>query len=265
MNILVCNDDGIFAPGLSALAAAVDDLGHVTVVAPDSPQSAAAHSITLKRALTVKRVEVEGPRPLEGMAVDGRPADCVRLAVRYLLPVRPDLVLSGINAGANVGVNVFYSGTVAAAAEAAMCGIPAVAFSLALEDFTPDAQADYPAAAKHCRALLDSLLDSGLDPGELVNVNIPVLTEGKSPRGRKVCVQSDADVVDTYEPVDAPAGVEKYRLADDYEFTDPHVESDVALLREGYITVTPLRTDMTDHDRLERLREICQAPNPPSP
>ena len=258
MNILVSNDDGIFAPGLAALVRAVSDLGHVTVVAPDSPQSAAAHSITLRRALTVRRVEVGGDEPFEGMAVDGRPADCVRLAVRYLLPVRPDLVLSGINAGANVGVNVFYSGTVAAAAEGAMCGVPAVAFSLALADFSPDAEGDYPAAARHCRAVLDALRADGFEPGELVNVNIPVLAGDLAPRGVRASEQSDADVVDTYRAVDSPEGIERYRLADEYEFSDPHDESDVALLRDGYITVIPLRTDMTDHDRLGTIRKTIR-------
>jgi 5'-nucleotidase len=146
MRILLSNDDGILAPGLAALHAAVRDLGEATVVAPSSPQSAAGHSITLKTPLVVHRVQVgDGEASFWGSSVDGRPADCVRLAVRKLLGRWPDVVLSGINAGANVGVNVFYSGTVAAAAEAAMLGIPAVALSAGYED--SDDAIDYPRVA----------------------------------------------------------------------------------------------------------------------
>ncbi len=257
MNILISNDDGISAPGLVALVHAVRDLGRVTIVAPNSPQSAVGHSITLRRPLTVQYVRLPGEHTIEGMAVDGRPADCVRLAVRNLLPARPDLVLSGINAGANVGVNVFYSGTVAAAAEGAMFGIPAVAFSVTMTEETADT-ADFVTAARYCRSILDKLLARGLEPGELVNVNIPALSEG-NPRGVRVCEQSDADVTDKYVQQDSPEGIERYRLSDDYDFADPHVESDVALIREGYITVTPLRTDLTDHARLADLEDCCNS------
>ncbi len=261
MNILISNDDGITAPGLVALVHSVRDLGRVMIVAPDSPQSAAGHSITLRRPLTVQYVRLPGEHTIEGMSVDGRPADCVRLAVRQLLPARPDLVLSGINAGANVGVNLFYSGTVAAAAEGAMFGIPAVAFSAALVDTTVD-KADFVTAAQYCRAILEKLLSSGLEAGELVNVNIPVLSEG-NPRGVRVCEQSDADVSDRYVSQDSPEGIKRYRLADEYDFNDPHVESDVAFLNEGYITVTPLRTDLTDHARMARLEGHCNSNTPP--
>ena len=261
MNILISNDDGITAPGLVSLAHAMRDLGRVMIVAPNSPQSAAGHSITLLRPLTVQYIRLPGEHTIEGISVDGRPADCVRLAVRKLLPVRPDLVLSGINAGANVGVNLFYSGTVAAAAEGAMFGIPAVAFSAALVDATGE-NADFVTAAQYCRTILDKLLESGLKGGELVNVNIPVLSDG-NPRGVRVCEQSDADVSDTYIPQDSPEGIKRYRLAEEYDFTNPHVESDVAFLREGYITITPLRTDLTDHARMGRLEDHFSSDTPP--
>ena len=118
MRILISNDDGILSPGLAALYAVVADMGEVHVVAPDSPQSAAGHSITLRHPLVIQPVKVCSPQPFTGSSVNGRPADCIRLAIRNLLPSPPDLVLSGINEGANIGINVFYSGTVAAAAEA---------------------------------------------------------------------------------------------------------------------------------------------------
>ncbi len=171
MRILLSNDDGVEAPGLSALWQAVKDLGEVTVVAPASPQSAAGHAITVHGAMEVRRLAAVGPAGMPAIAVDGRPADCVRLAVRSLLGAPPDLVLSGMNQGANVGINVFYSGTVAAAAEGAMLGIPAVAFS-ASQDEGP---IDFPRSAALCRWALEKLLAMGLTRGDLFNVNIPSL------------------------------------------------------------------------------------------
>ncbi len=256
MNILISNDDGISAPGLVALASAVRDLGEITIVAPDYPQSAMGHSITLQKPLAVQFVHLPGEAGFKGTAVAGRPADCVRLAIRNLMPARPDLVLSGINSGANVGINVLYSGTVAAAAEATMCGIPAVAFSAEMKD----GQADFVAVAKYCRAVLDELLadrdttDSPiLSQRKLISINVPTLSSGE-PRGCKVCQQSDAEVDDVYVREVSPEGIERYRLGDEYDFTDPHVESDVALLREGFITITPLRANLTDHSRLDDLQ-----------
>lgn len=264
MNILVTNDDGISAPGLAALAAAVADLGTVTVIAPDSPQSAAAHSITLHRSM---KVEMHKVAEMDGLSVEGRPADCVRLAIRNLMPTRPDLVLSGINAGANVGINVFYSGTVAAAAEAAMCGIPAVAFSSAVASSRNDTT-DYRTVAKYCRLVLDSLLRHNtlhVTPagrGKLINVNVPLLYP-ELPLGVRVCHQSDADVMDSYVLKDDPDGIQRYHIGEEYEFLQPHAESDVALLSEHYITVTPLRVDMTAHEELAELND-CQQDDLPA-
>jgi len=246
MRILLSNDDGILAPGLAALHRAVCDLGEVSVVAPDSPQSAAGQAITLTHALTVKRVTVS-PGGFAGISVDGRPADCVRLAIRNLLDQRPKLVLSGINAGSNVGINVFYSGTVAAAAEGAMFGIPSVAFSAALT-----AAVDFDRIARLCRMVLDRLLQSRLAPGDLVNVNIPPLASGV-PKGVRVVRQSTAGLDDIYnrQVID---GKECYRIGDDYGFSGADVGTDVVALAEGYVTVTPLHIDRTDERGMERLR-----------
>ena len=153
MRILLSNDDGILAPGLAALYAAVADLGEVTVVAPASPQSGAGQAITVLQPMATRKVHVtEAGAEFWGLSVEGRPADCARLAIRKLLDEPPDVVLSGINSGANVGMHVFYSGTVAAAAEGAMSGIPAVAFSAALtgEEF------DFPRIGRLCRWVLDA-------------------------------------------------------------------------------------------------------------
>ena len=246
MRILISNDDGVHAAGLAALREAVEGLGEVTVVAPDSPQSAAGHAITLKRPLTVREARIGPNRDLPALSVDGRPADCVRLAVSQLMPDRPDIVLSGINAGANVGVNVFYSGTVAAAAEGAMLAIPAVAFSAEVNDRT-----DYDHVADLCRWVLDRLLDWGLQRGDLLNVNIPA-SDGGPPAGLRVVRQSTAEIEDVYHPLDANGDGRRFALGDEYRFIG-HENDDVACLAEGIVTVTPLHVDMTNHVRLERL------------
>ncbi|MGC9454644.1 MAG: 5'/3'-nucleotidase SurE [Phycisphaerae bacterium] len=251
MRILLSNDDGILAPGLAALYGAVADMGEVTVAAPDSPQSAAGHAITIRNPLTVHRVEVDGPPPFRGFSVAGRPADCVRLAVRSLMDAPAELVVTGLNAGSNVGINVFYSGTVAAAAEAAMLGLPAVAFSAE----TSEGETDFAAAAGMCGNVLRRLLDVGLGPGELINVNIPLLAH-RRPAGVRVVAQSTAGIEDTYHRDVAHDGSESYRLTDEYSFTAEQENTDVVALAEGYITVTPLHVDMTDHKRLDDLARI---------
>jgi len=256
MRILLSNDDGIFAPGLVALAGALGGLGRIIIVAPESPQSAAGHSITLKGALTVRQVKAAALEGLEAFSVDGSPADCVRLAVKNLLDRPVDLVVSGMNAGSNVGVNVFYSGTVAAAAEAAMLGIPAVAMSASIENEAPFA--DFVAAAKLCRSVLERLLAGGLSGGDLINVNIPCpnsTDSGEKPglEGISVVPQSTAEISDVYYDETLPSGRRTFRLADAYSFLAGQDNSDVVSLAAGNITVTPLHVDMTNHDRLTAL------------
>jgi 5'-nucleotidase len=254
MRILLSNDDGILAPGLAALHGAMCDLGETTVVAPSSPQSAAGHSITLRTALVVHRVQVnDSPAPFWGNSVDGRPADCVRLAVRKLLAQWPDLVLSGINAGANVGINVFYSGTVAAAAEAAMLGIPAVAFSAGYEQSAEEI--DYVRAGAISRWVLDRLLAEGLQRGDLINVNIPSPRAGW-PLGVRVVPQSTAELDDIYHQAVDSMGRDSYRLGDGYSFARHLENTDVTCLADGYVTITPLHVDMTLYSRMNRLAEI---------
>jgi 5'-nucleotidase len=250
MRILISNDDGILAPGIAALHSAVADMGEVSVVAPHGPQSASAHAITLRTPMAVGHVELA---EFSGISVDGRPADCVRLAIRELLDHRPDIVLSGINDNANVGVNLFYSGTVAAAAEAAMIGIPSVAFSAA----RGNQPLDFARAAVLCRKVLDHLLTAGLAPGDLINVNIPDLSIPGRPIGLSVVHQSDGEIHDSYTREVGLDGRETWRLGDNYTYgPDHHEDSDVGCLREGNITITPLRIDMTRDDRLGELAEL---------
>jgi len=261
MRILLSNDDGILAAGLAALHGAMCDLGETTVVAPSLPQSAVGHSITLRAPLVVHRVQVnDSAAPFWGNSVDGRPADCVRLAVRKLLAQWPDLVLCGINAGANVGVNVFYSGTVAAAAEAAMLGIPAVAFSAGY-DRSPE-EIDYARAAAVSRWVLDRLLAGGLRRGDLINVNMPSWRPGW-PLGVRVVPQSTAELDDIYHQAVDGMGRDSYRLGDSYSFARRPENTDVACLADGYVAITPLHVDMTLYSRMNQLAQT-DWPAPPA-
>jgi len=245
MRILLTNDDGILAPGLAALRSAVEDLGEVTVVAPDSPQSATGRAITLTDPIVCERVHVDGQ--FWGHSVSGRPADCVKLAVRELMDEKPDLLLAGINPGANCGVNVFYSGTVAAAAEGAMMGIPSVAFSMAVGE-----ELDFHRAAAVARAVLDVLLADGLGPGDLINVNIPALSD-RAPRGVKVVRQSTAAITESYERQDGSGPRTVFRLREHYEHHPEETDNDVTAVGDGFIAVTPLHADLTDYRRCDRL------------
>lgn len=255
MRILLSNDDGVFHPGLAALYEAAATLGEVTVVAPADPQNATSQAISLSRPLAVRRVRVPGPPEFEAVSVDGLPADCVRLALRKMLSVRPDLVVTGINAGANAGVNVLYSGTVAAAAEAAMLGVPAVAFSVG----SHDAPNDYARAGRLCGWILRRLLDGVLVPGDLLNVNIPVLQAGL-PRGVRVVPQATASLADSYLDVGV-GGSEAYRLSHEYSFARQE-GTDLAALADGYVAVTPLHINRTHARRLEALADVEWADMP---
>jgi 5'-nucleotidase len=251
MRILLTNDDGILAPGIAALHRVVRDLGDVQVVAPDSAKSAAGHGITIRDPLRVRAVSVgRGADSFEGLSVSGSPADCVRLAISNLLDKMPDLVLSGMNAGGNVGNHVFYSGTVAAAAEAAMFNLPAVAMSAsALVE-----PIEFDRAAQLCRAVLDRLLGLRLQGRDLINVNIPPLGKG-DPAGIRVVRQSNTETRDVYTRTQQTEEYTEYRISD-YAFAPEQGDSDVVLLEQGYITITPLHVDMTLHDEMPRLETV---------
>ncbi|HXE55597.1 MAG TPA: 5'/3'-nucleotidase SurE, partial [Tepidisphaeraceae bacterium] len=201
MLILLTNDDGIRAPGLVAMYRELTRLGEVHVVAPETVQSATGHGITLSTPLLTNKVTVD--ETFTGTAVDGRPADCVKLAVAKLLPRQPDLVISGINSGANVGINVIYSGTVAAAIEAAFLGLPAIAVSLYLRNEIP---LDYPRTAGLGMSVIRQILDAGLRGGQVVSVNIPPLRKGEAPTGVRVVRQCTNAWLDTYEQRNDPRG-----------------------------------------------------------
>jgi 5'-nucleotidase len=251
MLILLTNDDGIQAPGLVAMYRELVKLGEVHVVAPEIVQSATGHGITVSAPLLTSKVTVENA--FTGIAVDGRPADCVKLAVAKLLPRAPDLVVSGINSGANVGINVIYSGTVAAAIEAAFLGLPSIAVSLL---YVNDVPMDFARAAVFARQTIEKILSAGLNPGRIVSVNLPALRPGENPTGVKVVRQCTRPWVDTYERRTDPRGRDYYWNSSVFTLGDSEEDTDVAALRDGYITVTPLQFDLTHRIMLMEWQDL---------
>ncbi len=243
MRILLTNDDGILAAGLAALYRQLIHLGDVLVVAPTDSQSGASHSITFAEPLGCTKVEVAGL--FTGFSVHGSPADCVKLAVRQLHEAPFDLVVAGINDGANVGINVYYSGTVAAAMEGAFLGIPSIAVSLARER-----DMDFDAAAQHAVAVIEQLMP--LEEGDVININIPRLSRG-TPKPSRVVPQAIGGFDDYYIPQTNGNQETVFQLAGG-TFRPEATPTDTSTLSEGHISVTPLRPDMTDHDRTGALK-----------
>jgi 5'-nucleotidase len=246
MLILLTNDDGIRHPGLVAMYRQLVTLGEVHVVAPETVQSATGHGITLATPMLTDRVNVQGV--FTGTSVDGRPADCVKLAVSQILPRQPDLVISGINSGANVGINVIYSGTVAAAIEAAFLGLPSIALSLYLRK---EIETDYDAAATRSMSVIRQILDAGLTAGQVVSVNLPALPADQQPAGVRVVRQSVRPWVDTYEKRQSPRGQDYCWNSSVFTLHHSEEDTDVGALRDRYVTVTPLQFDLTDYAQMK--------------
>ncbi|MEX0774584.1 MAG: 5'/3'-nucleotidase SurE [Phycisphaeraceae bacterium] len=245
MRILLTNDDGIAAPGLAALYRAIADLGDIHVIAPAAVQSATSHAVTFHRPIGTRRQTVrdDAGNPLfEGTAVEGRPADCVKLALHHLVPKPIDLVISGMNAGANVGINTFYSGTVGAAREAAICSIPALAVSLHIAK--RDA-IDWPRAAALARTVIDRIVSQPLEPQVMLNLNLPVLDDGAQPRGLRVVPISTSPIVEEYSFTDSAQGDRHFMASEIFNFRHQHPDTDVEALFAGYMTLTPLLIDLT--------------------
>jgi 5'-nucleotidase len=249
MRILLTNDDGIYAPGLRALPTELRKLGNVTVVAPATEQSAAGHSVTLLTPLLVNEVFEDDGKTFVGWAVEGRPADCVKLALLELLPEPPDVIISGLNAGSNAGINVLYSGTVAAAIEGAFYRNTAIAVSLEYDKKIYD----FPTAAKYARQVIEQILARNPAQGSLFNVNIPVLERGPV-RGVKVLPQNVSPYHEKFDRRVNPRGRTYFWTSPEFTCPDPHPDTDVTALDESYITVTPLQFDLTDHARLAPMK-----------
>ena len=249
MKILLTNDDGIFAPGLAALHKELRQLGEVTVVAPESEQSAVGHAISLISPLRVKKVALGETR---GWAVSGTPADCVKIAIAELLQETPDLVVSGVNLGPNVGINVLYSGTVSAATEASILGIRGMAVSL--NSYKEDA--DFHQAAGLARELAAQLMEwPGWSPEICLNVNLPDLPRAGI-RGVKITRQDTGRLVEHFERRVDPREHLYYWLAEINERRDLDAFTDYGALAEGYITITPIHHDLTDYPALKSLQGL---------
>ena len=249
MRILISNDDGIHARGLRVLVESVGGLGEVAVVAPDRERSATGHSITVHRPLRAKKTRIPGFE-VQSWAVDGTPADCVKLAIEDLLAEPPDLVISGINLGPNLGTDVLYSGTVSAAVEGAISGFPALAVSLAsycYQDFGP--------SGAFVRKLVSRLAQVGLARKMLLNVNVPGT---ERPLGVKITRLGNRRYVNIFEKRTDPRGRSYYWMAGEPLETEESEEggcgTDVDAVKNNYISITPLQLDLTDYASIEKLR-----------
>jgi 5'-nucleotidase len=234
VDILITNDDGITSSALYLLRQELRDLGRVFIVAPDRDQSATSHSLTLYRPMRIER-----PEP-DVFAVDGTPTDCVLIAANGLLERAPDLVVSGVNRGPNMGDDVFYSGTVAAAIEGAMQGVPALAFSLAASG-----RADYQYACQFARRLVGTVIERGLPAKSVLNVNVPHLP-GDAIKGVRVTKLGKRTYQDALIERTDPRGRAYYWIGGDAPVWEPEEGSDFLAVDQGFVSVTPLHLDLTD-------------------
>lgn len=250
MRILLTNDDGVYAPGIRAMRKELQKLGDVTIVSPAGEQSAVGHSITLLAPLITQQVVDEEQKPM-GWAVEGRPADCVKLALLELLKEPPDLIVSGLNAGSNAGINVLYSGTVAAAVEGAFFQITSIAVSLVTN--RPEAP-NFPKAAGYARGVIEQIIRHPLSRGSLFNVNIPNVDRVPI-QGVRVVRQNVAPYKEKYDRRVDPRGRMYFWTGPDFGCPEPHPDTDETALCEGFITVTPLHFNLTDAVMLEKMKD----------
>jgi len=247
MKILLTNDDGIYAPGIWALYTALSSRHRVTVIAPDRERSAVGHGITLHTPLRAARVTVNGG--YRGYAVNGTPVDCIKLGLSEITGDRQDLVISGINPGENVGVNINYSGTVAAAMEAALYGIPAASISVCARH-----RVRYADAARFMAALAGPMVRNGLPFGTILNVNLPnvPLTEVA---GVRICRQGVGRQAETFEKRVDPRNRAYYWSGPDSQRFERHPDVDGSVLSDNYIAITPIQCDQTDYRFIGKLQD----------
>lgn len=245
--ILVTNDDGITAPGIRALIEVMKELGNVVVVAPDSPQSGTGHAITINNTLYINKLTSEH-HGIPEYSCSGTPVDCVKLAVNEIIGHKPDLCVSGVNHGSNSSINVIYSGTMSAAVEAGIEGIPAIGFSLL--DF--DWDADFGAIKTFIRKIAVQVLENGLPEGVVLNVNFPKLKESDV-KGIKICRQAKAIWMEKFDKRKTPQGRDYYWLTGEFVNQDNGNDTDEWALQNGYISVVPVQFDLTAHHAMQQL------------
>jgi len=245
--ILVTNDDGITAPGIRALISVMSEIGTVVVVAPDKPQSAMGHAITLNSTLFINKISKENAAITE-YSCSGTPVDCVKLAVNEILHRKPDLCVSGINHGSNSSINVIYSGTMSAAVEAGIEGIPAIGFSLLDYDWN----ADFDAIKSSIRKITIEVLEKGMPENVVLNVNFPKLKENEI-KGIKICRQAKAIWMEKFDKRITPQGKDYYWLTGEFINQDKGEDTDEWALENGYISVVPVQFDLTAHHTIQQL------------
>jgi 5'-nucleotidase len=241
--ILICNDDGIFAPGIKALAEVSSEFGDVEIIAPDRQQSAAGHAITVSLPLRASAFQLD--EKFHGQAVSGTPADCIKLAHDQLLKRKPDLVVSGINHGSNAGINILYSGTVSAATEGTILGYPSIAVSCT--DFAEEA--DLSGAKEAARRVIRMVLNQGLPRGITLNLNVP-----SGPlKGIKWARQADSRYVEEFEGRVDPHNRPYYWITGKLKLLEEGEDLDINVLEKGYASLTPIQYDLTAYRLLQNM------------
>ncbi len=249
--ILVTNDDGISAPGIRNLIEAVKDLGKVVVVAPDKAQSGMGHAITIGVPLRLHRVHIfDDIGDIEAYQCTGTPVDCVKIAVDKILHKKPDICISGINHGANHSINVIYSGTMSAAVEAAIESIPSIGFSLL--DFSIDA--DFSAAKKYARIIVEQMLKSSPDKHCVLNVNFPI-AKPEEVKGIKICRQAYAKYEEDFIEREDPHGRKYYWLTGEFVNFDEGTDTDVWALANNYVSIVPVQFDLTHYKTKQQIEK----------
>jgi 5'-nucleotidase len=245
--ILVTNDDSVSAKGINALTEVASKFGKVVVVAPDKPQSGMGHAITINDPLRLNQIDLFGE--IEAYSCSGTPVDCVKLAIYEVLHRKPDLIVSGINHGENSSTNVLYSGTMSAAIEGAMEGISSIGFSLA--DYEPNA--DFSASKYFASIIIEKALNSEFPDGVCLNVNFPKLKKSEI-KGIKICKQAHAFWADRFDKRKDQFGRSYFWLTGEFSDVDQRPDTDLHVLKEGYVSVVPTLYDLTAYDKLTHFQ-----------
>ena len=248
--ILVTNDDGISAPGIAALVEAMKEIGEVVVVAPDKPQSGVGHAITINSTLRIHKTKFHNGK-LEH-SITGTPVDCVKMAVNKILHKKPDLIVSGVNHGSNISINVIYSGTMSAAIEGSIEGIPSIGFSLLHDSI----DADFTASMEIAKTIALQVLKNGLPKDICLNVNIPRLHLSEI-KGIRVCRQARATWVEKFDERKDPGGNPYYWLTGKFvNFDEGKTETDVWAVKNNFVSVVPIQFDMTGYSALSAIEKL---------
>ena len=245
--ILITNDDGYNSKGIKALINAVKNLGKILIVAPDSPQSGMGHAISVNKPIRCYKTNFFDS--VEAYCCTGTPVDCIKMGLYLLKEKKPDLILSGINHGSNVSTNILYSGTMSAAVEGALSGIPSVGYSLT--DYSEDA--DFQFSEKIVQTIAKKVIKEGLKKGTCLNVNIPNVKENQI-KGIKVCRQGRAFWDDTFDHRKDPLGKDYYWLTGSFSSKEQALDTDINYLENNYVTIVPTQFDMTCHDSVDELK-----------